>query len=127
MKKLVLSFCMMLILLPALLLSQTSGYKVSGMINIGGEGFWDYAAINVPTNRLFVSHSDKVSIIDLNSNKVIGDISGLNGVHGIVFADEFGKGYISNGKSETVTVFDLKSLKKIAEIHVTGKSRCDCL
>lgn len=121
MKKLVLSFSMLMILIPALLFSQTSGYKVSGTINIGGKGFWDYTAIDVPANRLYVSHADRVHVIDLNTNKVIGEITGLNGVHGIVFSDEYGKGFISNGRSDTVTVFNLISLKKVAEIHVTGK------
>ena len=46
----------------------------------------------------------------------------LNGVHGIAFADEFGKGFISNGRSNTVTVFDLKSNKSIDSISVNGKN-----
>ncbi|MHB1687067.1 MAG: YncE family protein [Ignavibacteriaceae bacterium] len=102
-------------------MSQTSGYKVSGIINIGGKGWWDYAAVDVPMHRLYVSHATKVHVIDLKTNTLIGEISNLNGVHGIAFADEFGKGFISNGKNSTVTVFDLKTLKTIDHIRVTGK------
>jgi YVTN family beta-propeller protein len=104
------------------LYSQTSGYKVSGVIDIGGEGWWDYTAVDVPSHRLYVSHGTKVHVVDLKTNKLIGEISNLNGVHGIAFADEFGKGYISNGRNDTVTVFDLNSLKVITNIHVTGKN-----
>lgn len=121
MKKLFFLICSLFIFIPAAAFSQTSGYKVSGAINIGGQGFWDYTAIDAPMHRLYISHANRVHVIDLKTNKIIGEIPNLNGVHGIVFADEFGKGFISNGRSDSVTVFDLKSLKTIAGIHVTGK------
>ena len=104
------------------LFSQSNVYKVSGSIDIGGKGWWDYTAVDVPLNKLYVSHGTKVHVIDLNTNSLIGEISNLNGVHGIAFADEFGKGFISNGRNDTVTVFDLKTDKIIDNIHVTGKN-----
>ena len=104
------------------LLAQSSSYKISGKIDIGGEGWWDYVAIDVPMHRLYVSHSKKVHVIDLKSNSIIGEIDDLHGVHGIAFANELGKGFISNGRSDTVTVFDLKTNKTIDNIHVTGKN-----
>ena len=121
MKKLIL-FISILLLNTSFLFSQTSVYKVSGTIDIGGEGRWDYTAVDVPMHRLFVSHGNRVHVIDLNNNSIIGEIPNLNGVHGIAFADEFGKGFISNGRNDTVTVFDLKTLKTIDNIHVTGKN-----
>lgn len=121
MKTLILIFCVLFFFSPILLLPQSPSYKISGKINIGGKGWWDYAAIDKPSDRLFVSHADKVHIIDLKTNKIIGEIDHLNGVHGIVFADKYGKGFISNGRSDSVTVFDLNTLKKIDGIKVTGK------
>ena len=121
MKRLIL-FISILLLNTSFLFSQNSVYKLSGTIDIGGEGRWDYIAVDVPAQKLYVSHGTKVHVIDLNNNKVIGEISNLNGVHGIAFADEFGKGFISNGRNDTVTVFDLKTLKTIDNIHVTGKN-----
>ena len=121
MKKLVLLFSLILFLVPGVLFSQESGYKISGKINIGGEGWWDYAEVDPQMDRLYVSHADKVHVIDLKNNQQIGEIDELNGVHGIVFDHESGKGFISNGKSDTVTVFDLKTFKVIDNIHVTGK------
>ena len=120
MKKIFLSLCFLFLLQPVLLFSQTSGYKITGTINIGGKGWWDYTAVDVPMHRLYVSHAAKVHVIDLKTNKVIGVISNLNGVHGIAFADEYGKGFISNGRNRMVTVFDLKTLKTIDHIKVTG-------
>lgn len=121
MKKILLSLCLLFLLQPEILFSQTSVYKVSGKISIGGNGWWDYTAVDVPEHRLYVSHDTKVHVIDLKTNTVIGKISNLKGAHGIAFADEFGKGFISNGKNSSVTVFDLKTLKTIDIVHVTGK------
>lgn len=122
MKKIVMFFCFLSVVIQPVLFAQSSGYKVTGKIDIGGEGWWDYTAVDVPTHKLFISHGTRVHVVDLSSNKVIGEISSLHGVHGIAFADEFGKGFISNGMNDTVTVFDLKTLKIIDNIHVTGKN-----
>ncbi|MGE5498822.1 MAG: YncE family protein [Syntrophothermus sp.] len=103
-------------------IAQTSGYKVKGSIDIGGESRWDYCIVDTINHRLFVSHSNKVHVVDLTENKVTGEITGLNGVHGIAFAYDLNKGYISNGRIDSVTVFDLKTLKVIGNIHVTGKN-----
>jgi DNA-binding beta-propeller fold protein YncE len=122
MKKISVFFCFIVLFVQAVLFPQTSGYKVIGKINIGGEGRWDYTAVDAPAHKLYVSHGTRVHVIDLVTNKVIGEISNLHGVHGIAFADEFGKGFISNGMNDTVTVFDLKTFKTIDNIHVTGKN-----
>ncbi len=121
MKKLFLSFCLLFMFHPAILFSQTPGYKVSGIIKLGGKGWWDYTAVDASMHRLYVSHDTKVHVIDLKTNTIIGEISNLKGAHGIAFADEFGKGFISNGNNSSVTVFDLKTLKTIDNIRVTGK------
>jgi DNA-binding beta-propeller fold protein YncE len=122
MKKVMISFCLLFLLVQVALFAQASGYKITGKINIGGEGRWDYTAVDVPAHKLYVSHGTKVHVIDLTSNKVIGEISGLHGVHGIAFADEFNKGFISNGMNDTVTVFDLNTFKTTGNINVTGKN-----
>ena len=122
MKKLFQLFSILFFFATTVLLSQTSGYKVSGTINIGGEGRWDYTAVDVPMHKLYVSHGTRVHVIDLKTNSVVGEIDGLHGVHGIAFADEYGKGFISNGMSDTVTVFDLKTFKTIGNVPVTGKN-----
>jgi YVTN family beta-propeller protein len=119
MKKFSLLIC--LVLLPVILSAQTSGYKAEDSIIIGGEGWWDYASIDVPAQRLYISHANKVNILDLKTNKVVGEIDNLNGVHGVVFADELNKGFISNGRNDTVTVFNLKTFKATGSIRVTGK------
>ena len=121
MKKLLLQLGIVIFLFPGFLFPQSHVYKVADSINIGGKGWFDYASVDVPMHRLYLSHADLVNVIDLKTNKIIGEIDNLNGVHGIVFNDGLGKGFISNGRSDSVTVFDLHTFKIIGNIHVTGK------
>ena len=85
-------------------------YKVTGSIPIGGNGRWDYLTVDSPDRRLFVSHGTEVDVVDLQSNKLVGKIDGLGGVHGIAIANHLGLGFISDGKNNQVVAFDLKSL-----------------
>jgi DNA-binding beta-propeller fold protein YncE len=91
------------------------GYKVLTKIKIGGEGSWDYVAMDSANRRLYVSHASSVEVIDPDSGKIVGTISGLHRVHGIAIANDLGKGFITNGQSGSVTIFDLKTLAKSGE------------
>ena len=93
----------------------------SGRIEIDGDAKWDYLSIDKSHNRLYVSHGTKVNIVDLATNKLIAEIGDQHGVHGIAFAPEFNRGFISNGGDNTVTVFDLTTMKAMASITIPGK------
>jgi len=97
-----------------------SGYNVAREIALGGEGGWDYLAVDAAARRLYVTRSTRVVVLDADSGKVVGEIGGLSGVHGVALADELGRGFISNGRSSTVTIFDLKTLAKLGEVKSTG-------
>jgi YVTN family beta-propeller protein len=97
------------------------GYKVVNKIKIGGTGGWDYLTLDSPSRRLYLSHGSTVEVVDLNAGKVVGQITQLHGVHGIAVAPEVNKGFISNGQSNSVTVFDLKTLAKTGE-PATGQN-----
>jgi YVTN family beta-propeller protein len=92
-----------------------TGYKVLNKIKIGGAGSWDYCAMDSAAGRLYVSHGASVEVVDVNAGKVVGTIPDLHGVHGIAIAADLGKGFITNGQSNSVTVFDLKTLAKGGE------------
>jgi YVTN family beta-propeller protein len=91
------------------------GYKVLSKIKIGGTGGWDYVAVDPDADRVYASHGTLVEVVDTKAGKVVGQISQLHGVHGIAVAPEFGKGFITNGQSNSVTIFDLKTLAKVGE------------
>jgi YVTN family beta-propeller protein len=97
-----------------------SGYKISNKIHLDGDGSWDYLAVDNLTDRLFVSHSKLVQVLDLKEGKLIGTIPDTKGVHGIAIAKDLNKGYTSNGKDSSVTVFNLNNYDKILKIKVTG-------
>ena len=98
------------------------GYKVLDKIKIGGPSGWDYVVADGPNHRLYVSHGTSVEVVDTESNKVIGTIGDQQGVHGIAVAPELNKGFISNGRANKVTVFDLKTIKQTGETAETGRN-----
>ena len=108
----------------AALSAAATGYHVVGEIQIGGEGGWDYLTVDSAARRLYVSHGTHVAVVDLDSNKVVGDIPDTPGVHGIAIAPELNKGFISNGRGNTVTIFDLKTLKPLGTV-ATGENPDD--
>jgi DNA-binding beta-propeller fold protein YncE len=101
---------------------SAEGYKVLNTIKVGGTGGWDYLSVDPVTQRIFASHGGIVEVVDIKAGKVVGQITQLHGVHGIAVASDVGKGFISNGQSGSVTVFDLKTLEKTGEPAVGGQN-----
>ncbi len=87
---------------------------------VGGEGSWDYLTLDPESRRLYVSRSTHVMVIDADTGKVVGDIPDTAGVHGIAVAADLGRGFTSNGKAASATIFDLKTLKTIGTVK-TGE------
>ncbi len=96
------------------------GYHVISTIKIGGQGFWDYLTMDNANRRLYVSNATRVVVIDPDAGKVVGEIPDTQGVHGIAIADKLNKGYVSDGRTNDVTVFDLKTLKVLGKVEMTG-------
>jgi YVTN family beta-propeller protein len=94
-----------------------SGYHLLKKIPLGGEGFWDYIIFDSPTRRLFISRGTKVVVLDVDSGKTVGEIPNTDGVHGIALAADLGRGFTSNGRAGTVTIFDLKTLQVIGSVQ----------
>ncbi|PWT97244.1 MAG: YVTN family beta-propeller domain-containing protein [Terriglobia bacterium] len=92
------------------------GFHVTDKIKIGGAGAWDYLTVDSAAHRLYVSHGTGVEVIDTDSGKVVGQIADTQGVHGIAIAPALNKGFTSNGRTNNVTVFDLKTLQKTGEV-----------
>ena len=101
---------------------QAQAYSVQHNFELGGEGRWDLLAVDPALGHVFLSRSDRVEIVDGNSGKPVGAIPGTDGVHGIAIAASLGRGYTSNGRSNTVTEFDLKTLERLREIKLSGQS-----
>src|SRR5262245_27261222 len=98
-------------LLALTLVAASTGYHILNEIKIGGEGGWDYLTVDSAARRLYVSHATHVVVIDIDKNSVVGDIPDTPGVHGIALAPDLNKGFISNGRGNNVTIFDMKTFK----------------
>src|SRR5579862_1423808 len=101
---------------------QSAGYHVIRRIPIGGDGAWDYLKVDPDAHRLYVARATHLMIVDEVTGKLLGDIPNTSGIHGAAIASEFNKGFTSNGTANTVTMFDLKTLKPISDIKVTGEN-----
>ena len=106
---------LMTVVLVASAAFAAEGYHVLNKIKIGGTGGWDYVTVDSNAHRLYATHGTVVDVVDLDSGKPVGSIPQLHGVHGVALAPEMNKGFISNGQSNSVTVFDVKTLAKSGE------------
>ena len=95
-----------------------TGYHTAYESVLGGEGGWDYLTLDANGHRLYISRSTRVSVVDPESRKEVGTIPDTPGVHGIALAPDLEKGYTSNGRDGTVTVFDLRTLRRLSRIAV---------
>jgi YVTN family beta-propeller protein len=109
------------ILLAATALAAPPAYKIVGKIKIGGVGRWDYSYSDSANHRLYISHGTQTEVVDTSTDKLIGTITGTTGVHGIAIAGDLGRGFISDGQDNDVTVFDLKTLKVLSKVK-TGQN-----
>ncbi len=97
------------------------GYHVTKKIPVPGSGSWDYLAVDESARKLYVSHGTQVEVLDVDSGAIAGKVAPTAGVHGIAIAPDQGRGFTSNGQTNNVTIFDLKTLKQIGDAVPTGK------
>ncbi|MEA3207749.1 MAG: hypothetical protein QOE70_806 [Chthoniobacter sp.] len=102
-------------------LHGADAYRFLKEIPIGGEGGWDYVSIDQASRRLFVTHATKVVVVDLDTDRIVGEIADTPGVHGFALAPELGRGFASNGKENKVSIVDLKTLQTLAKVE-TGEN-----
>ena len=95
-----------------------SGYHVVTTYKVGGDGGWDYLIADASARRVYISRGTHVMVIDADSGKSVGDIADTPGVHGITLAPELGRGFTSNGREGTVSIFDLKTLATSSKVKV---------
>jgi YVTN family beta-propeller protein len=98
-----------------------SSYRVIKKVSLPGNGGWDYVFVDPSGRRVYVAHATQVEVLNADTFEPVGTIPNTPGVHGIAVATEFGRGFITAGKSDSVIIFDLKSLKPVSEVKVGRK------
>jgi DNA-binding beta-propeller fold protein YncE len=96
-----------------------TGYKVAKKFTVPGEGGWDYIAVDGDVRRVYVSHGDLIQVLNADSGKLLGQIA-APGAHGVALALDLGRGFSSNGKDKSVTVFDTKTLAVVKTVKLEG-------
>jgi len=102
--------------------AKPAGYHLLKKHVLGGEGGWDYLALDGKSRLLYVTHGNAVEILNVDSGVKGEAITGLQGVHGVAFAPERGRGYISNGRGNSVSVFDLKTHQVLETVASSGQN-----
>jgi YVTN family beta-propeller protein len=105
----------------AALAAPPTGYHIIKKVTVPGTGGWDYVTVDEAARRVYVSHATQVEVLDADTFALVGTIPNTPGVHGIAIAAEFGRGFISAGKSDSVIIFDLKTLEILGEVKVGKK------
>ena len=100
--------------------AQDKPYVMEKTIPLPGDGGNDYVFIDQINHRLYASHGTSVNVVDIKTDKVEGSIDGMKGVHGIAIVNDLNRGFISDGKANAVVAFDIKTLKIIKTIPITG-------
>ncbi|MBC7726977.1 MAG: YncE family protein [Microbacteriaceae bacterium] len=98
------------------------GYAVTQRLAAGAVSRWDYAAIDQQRQRLYLTRGDHVDVLELPGGQLVGTIVNTQGVHGVAFSSALNLGFTSNGKSNSVTVFDLDTLAVKREFAVPGRN-----
>lgn len=106
--------------------AQNPAYRVAKSIALTGDGGWDYLSVDEINQKLFVSHSSQVNVVDLKTDAQIAVIPETDGVHGVAVANDLNKAFVSCGRDSSVLVVDLKTFKPLGRIQVTGKNP-DCI
>jgi len=119
--KTAMSLLMLAAMLSGVCTASETGYHVLRRIPLGGEGGWDSMAVDPAARRLYIARGTHVTVLDLDTERVAGEIPDTLGAHSIALVPEVNRGYVSNGKSDSVTVFNLQTLETVGQIKTGGR------
>ena len=99
------------------LFGQSSGpYRITHTYTLGGDGGWDYIVPDPPNHRLFIARQNRVMVVDENTGKLLGEVTGIKGAHGTAIVADTGHGFATSGNDQSVVMFDLKTFKVLGRI-----------
>ncbi|HOG29457.1 MAG TPA: YncE family protein [Vicinamibacterales bacterium] len=96
----------------------TLSYELRKSIPLGGTPRWDYLTVDPAARRVYVAHDVNVEVVDLDEQRVVGQVRGLAGAHGIALAPEMGRGFVASGDRNLVTAFSLETLQHLGVAKV---------
>ena len=111
-----LAFALTLAAMTSLLAQSPSSYRVTHTYTLGGDGSWDYIVPDPPHHRLFIARQNRVMVVDEDSGKLLGEVTGIRGAHGTALAEATGHGFATAGADQSVLMFDLKTFQVLGRI-----------
>src|SRR5664279_4087087 len=99
-----------------LVAQSSSSYRVTHTYPLGGDGSWDYIVPDSPNHRLFIARQTRVMVVDEDSGKLLGEVTGIQGAHGTAIAPATGHGFATSSTDQSVIMFDLKTFKALGKI-----------
>ena len=96
--------------------ASTPNYGFIEQIALAGDGGWDYLSIDPAARRLYVAHGDHVDVLDIDHDTLVARIADTPGVHAVAIASPLGRGFVSDGQSSQVSIFELTGLATIARV-----------
>jgi DNA-binding beta-propeller fold protein YncE len=116
----------LLLLIGALLAGSAyaanAEYSVLERFTLGGAGGWDYLALDPAARRVYIARNDRVLVADTVSGRLLATVPGMQGAHGIALAPNWDRGFVANGRANSVSEFSLTTLKPIRELAIHGES-----
>jgi DNA-binding beta-propeller fold protein YncE len=106
-----------LVAAPSLAAQSPQSYEITHTYNVGGDGGWDYVVPDAPNHRVFIGRQNRVMVVDMNSGRLIAEVTGINGAHGTAVAPATGHGFATSGNDSSIVMFDLKTYKTLARIR----------
>jgi DNA-binding beta-propeller fold protein YncE len=111
------TFVLTLSAVAALTAQPSSSYRITHTYLLGGDGGWDYVVPDPPHHRLFIARTNRVMVVDEDTGKLLGEVTGIQGAHGTAIAESAGHGFATSGRDENVVMFDLKNFQVLGRIH----------
>src|SRR5258705_5659829 len=95
---------------------SSSTYRVTHTYTLGGDGGWDYVVPDPPEHRVYIGRQNRVMVVDEDTGKLLGEVTGIQGAHGTAVAEATGHGFATAGRDQSVIMFDLKTFKALGRI-----------
>jgi outer membrane protein assembly factor BamB len=111
-----LSIALVIVATTTLVLAQSPTYRITHRYLLGGDGSWDYVVPDSPSHRIYIARQDRIMVVDQNTGKLLGEVTGIDGAHGVAVASNIGRGFATAGNSKSIVIFDLKTFKTLGEI-----------
>ena len=110
------SFVLALAATTTLFAQSPAPYQITHTYALGGDGSWDYVVPDPPSHRVYIARQTRLMVIDQDSGKLLGEVTGINGAHGTAIAENTGHGFATSGNDQSVVMFDLKTFKVLGRI-----------